>query len=338
MSWQETRNTARKELEEVLKEIVAINPEELARTKELGTKLDFAGGVSLFEQVIRSVKRLHDARLDNLPAGQLNQIQEACTRIRDHLREIQGFDPETHGSSRDNRDGYIYNLENAYSDDFVLLTSTVAAAGQEGEHIRQVEKQAEERLARIEQVAEAAQEKLNAAADTANAVVTEVQRAAASVGVAQHSVHFREEAGRHEESSASWLRATKWLAVTAFVLSLAGLAHALFLSEPFPSSIPGTVSKLAILAIAYYAVIWAGRMYRSERHNHVVNQHRHNSLRSFETFVAAAGDEGTKNAVLLHATESIFGHQPSSFSDKGQDTGSPRILEVIRGLTSGASE
>ena len=114
--------------------------------------------------------------------------------------------------------------------------------------------------------------------------------------------------------------------------------HSLCISVLFPDSVPGTVSKLALLAVLYYAVIWSARMYRSDQHNAVISQHRHNALRTFETFVNASGDDATKNAVLLHATDSIFSHQASGYSERVQEPNSQKVLEVLPNLSLGGKE
>jgi hypothetical protein len=74
-------------------------------------------------------------------------------------------------------------------------------------------------------------------------------------------------------------------------------------------------------------------MYRSQWHNHVVNKHRQNALSTFETFVKAASDEQTKNAVLIQATQCIFSQQPTGFVAHDSDGApSPQILEIVRGV------
>jgi hypothetical protein len=82
-------------------------------------------------------------------------------------------------------------------------------------------------------------------------------------------------------------------------------------------------------------LIWCTRNYSAARHNQVVNQHRRNALNTFRAFTeAAAGDEATKNAVLLEATRSIFAPQPTGYG-KGENEPQPaaQILEVFRGVT-----
>jgi hypothetical protein len=78
------------------------------------------------------------------------------------------------------------------------------------------------------------------------------------------------------------------------------------------------------------------RNYAASRHNLVVNRHRQNALSSFETFVKGAGDQQTKDAVLLQATQSIFVPQDSGFI-RGESTPQPgsQIIEILRGIGGG---
>lgn len=96
------------------------------------------------------------------------------------------------------------------------------------------------------------------------------------------------------------------------------------------------LSKLVILAVLYFGLVWAGKIYKAQQHNYVVNQHRHNALNTFETFVKATGDEQTKNAVLIQATQSIFSPQHSGFTAQEKElTTSPQVLEIFRSFMGG---
>ena len=82
--------------------------------------------------------------------------------------------------------------------------------------------------------------------------------------------------------------------------------------------------------------VWLNRSiknYTAQKHLEVINTHRQNALETFDTFVAAAGDNReTRDAVLLAATEAIFdANQTGYLSTKtsGADNRNP-ILHVIR--------
>ena len=98
------------------------------------------------------------------------------------------------------------------------------------------------------------------------------------------------------------------------------------------------LAKVFFFSILSYVLVWVARIYRAEAHNLVVNQHRQNALRTFETFIAASGDDSTKSAVLLQATQCIFSHQHTGFTSYEQDvTASPKVLEIIRSMMPSSS-
>ena len=134
----------------------------------------------------------------------------------------------------------------------------------------------------------------------AQAALGQVQRAAAEVGVAQHAVHFKDEAAEHLKLSRYWLYAAGLLgfATAAFGVFSLYYYQTTGISLTTAQSVQLAISKLVVFSVLYFAAIWSGKTYRAKWHNYVVNKHRQNALSTFETFVKAAGDEQTKNAVL----------------------------------------
>ena len=95
------------------------------------------------------------------------------------------------------------------------------------------------------------------------------------------------------------------------------------------------MAKLIILTLLLTAATWCGRTYKALKHLAVVNRHRSLSLKTLNAFSAAAGDELTKNAVLLEATRAIFSAGATGYIDAkdGQDDSSSlRIVEIAKGL------
>jgi hypothetical protein len=67
-----------------------------------------------------------------------------------------------------------------------------------------------------------------------------------------------------------------------------------------------------VFSLLLSGMLWVGRIYRAARHNYVVNKHRQNALRTFETFVKSA-DPQIKSAVLLQTTGCIFTAQNTGY-------------------------
>ena len=96
--------------------------------------------------------------------------------------------------------------------------------------------------------------------------------------------------------------------------------------------------RFVVLTLLAFALGFTVRQYTSSKHNQTLNRHRQNALRTFETFVSAADDKETRDAVLLEATRAIFAPQPSGFLRAGHETESPStIIEVIRRFSSGTA-
>ena len=323
-------------------------PQDFARTDTLGSEWDFSDIVPSLTVIFDLLKALAATNLELLPPGKLSEVARVTQALHRLVQDVNDFSSVTTEKEPDpkrRREKIIGRAGSLGAEAFKLLSpwiSYLTARGSDRDQLDQIRQQT---AAQSKVILDAAKQGSDAVRSEGEHLLKEVaeivetvRTASADVGISKHSVHFRDEVTKHEKSGTFWLKATAALASGALLLSGLSLWHSMCTSVSFPDSIPLTVAKLAILAIVYYAVIWSARMYRSERHNAVINQHRHNALRSFETFVAASRDEPTKDAVLLRATESIFSHQPSGFSDKAQQSGNPKVLEVFRSLSGGSPE
>ena len=338
MSWQDDKTPVRKEISDLLAGITALKAEELARTEELGQKLSYEAGVPLFKAIIDFFRRFRQVDISFLSMALLNQVRDACYEVKSCFDNIQTVDLTSVGNPAAERDEYIRQLDTAFGNRIIFLSPILAASGQETLVLREKEKEVERLMAELREKSAHAQGETREILASMRSTLREVQEAAAKAGVAKHAVHFDTEAKQYERSSMKWLFGTVGMAVLALAVTTGFAWHAWTTSPDIGQTVQIAVSKIAILAVLYAGMIWSARIYRSERHNWTVNRHRCNALLSFETFVAASTDGTTKNAVLLQATESIFGHQPSGFSDKTQESGAPKILEIFRGLSGGAPE
>lgn len=80
---------------------------------------------------------------------------------------------------------------------------------------------------------------------------------------------------------------------------------------------------------------WSARNYRAQRHNEVVNRHRQNALRTFETFAVAATEPATKDAVLIAAAKSIFEAQRSGYLvGELEKVPSGAVIEILKSAIS----
>ena len=337
MSWQGQKGEVQKSIRETIQNIVAIKGEDLARTEELGKTLSYESGVTLFNSIIDFFNRFSNIDTSFLSIQMLQKVNEACAQIYNCFEKIRTVDLANQSSPASVRDNMIQELDNAFSSRISFLAPILAASQHESLSIRKKEQNVERIIGEMKTLKAQVEKDVSQIRNTMNATLSDVQKMAASAGVSAHATHFDQEAKRYEESSLKWLGRTVWLAAGAFFLTLVIAAHSIFFDFSVGQSIQMAIAKITVLAVIYSCMIWSGKVYRSERHNWTVNRHRCNALLTFETFASAASDEVTKNAVLLQATESIFGHQPSGFSEKSQESGTPKVLEVFRNLTSGSS-
>ena len=205
---------------------------------------------------------------------------------------------------------------------------------------------------KLEEYADQGEQKLK----ELDATLKSAKEAAELIGIVEHAKFFEEEALNHKRSAGWWLAVTVLLA--AIACSAAGWnfyraeslikdavaersdIHKVSATDTRSDGFVGlevqlTVAKIIILSILLSAAVWTGRVYKTHRHNFVINRHRRNALSTFQTFVTGTADPQTKNAVLLQATTCIFGPQNTGYiSQEKEADGYPQILEIVRGVGS----
>ena len=161
----------------------------------------------------------------------------------------------------------------------------------------------------------------------------EVENKLAEKPISQYKTIFAEQAKEHHKGARNWLKmagGTTALFFGAFVVLTIWLG-----SEG--SGLTGTLQNLFTKGFLLSPIyVWLNRSiknYTAQKHLEVINIHRQNALETFDTFVAAAGDNReTRDAVLLAATDAIFdANQTGYLSTKGSgpDSRSP-VQQVIR--------
>ena len=328
------------QLQASLDELVVRNPEKLVRTEYLGASFDFGDHVPLFDQVLGLFKELREADLAGMPDSQIEMLQQLTDQTVECFRQIETFEPKEVPNPAEQRNHLAEMLKGTYQNVFSTVSSAVAYASSRGIDLRRAQREIKDAVEEIEQIKSETASELQSHRDSAASIVASMREAAGEVGVGQKAVQFLAEAKRHREAKATWLKASIWVGVAGVVLAAGNLGFLLAnLDETSKMTTGGAiqlgVGKVLLFSVLYYSLIWVVRTYQAASHNEVVNQHRANALGTFETFVAAATDEQTKQAVLLLATECIFGHQVSGYSEPGRDDGgSSKLLEIVRGAGS----
>ncbi|HWP23738.1 MAG TPA: hypothetical protein VNM15_06080 [Candidatus Binatia bacterium] len=331
----EQEKAARQGLESSLQALAAITPEELVRTEQLGTALDFSQGTEVFARTLGLFRSLQESNLDNVPHNILTQLTQFANEAASTFKQIQSFDPSGQNNPASVRDNLIQQVANQYQSSFPHIAPVIAYSVRRGTDFERLERDARGTVEELNRMKRESDTKASALVSDAQATLEQVRRAAAEVGVAQHAVHFKQEATDHLDRSKKWLWATGVAAVTTLAFALWTVyfyaTKAIELSTT--QSVQLAVSKVIVFSLLYFGIVWSARMYRSQWHNYVVNKHRQNALSTFETFVKAASDDQTKNAVLIQATHCIFSPQVTGFvAHDTEAASSPQILEIVRGV------
>ena len=167
--------------------------------------------------------------------------------------------------------------------------------------------------------------------DEVDRIVALAREAAGRAGVATFTQEFDAESKTLAATSRWWLGAVVGLALLTITAALGS-----FYWPSLPNDASGwvtlrhVVAKVSVIAILFTGTVWCGRIYRALTHQRSVNRHRALSLTTFQAFVEATDDPGTRDAVLVAATKSIFGNVPTGFVDERgatQDT-SVNVLEI----------
>lgn len=316
-------------LNATLKEIIKIKPDSLVRKKELGTTFNFEDCKPIFERTINLFLSLNEVNLENIPGEILQNLYNIAEQALMYFQKVINFNPETVSNNVQERKKLKEDLESNYNKQFNTISPILAYTASKRVDSENMLNTTKNLISKIENDKESAEQFLSEIQDT----YEEVRNAAAGIGVAQHAIHFKEQADEHKTKTTKWLIATCISA--AFTLAW-GFYLAIFYSTKITEingqSIQFGIAKLVIFTILYTATLWIGKIYKSQWHNYIVNKHRQNALSSFETFVKATSDEQTKNAVLIQATNSIFSPQNSGFISGTEQSNSPQILEIIRGV------
>ena len=304
MEFPELEKPVRDELRSELGKLNSLDANELVRADELGQDSDFQDGLPYFQRSLRLFRDLSEVNLDMLSNRRLQSLSSAAQEARKLLSEFEDSPLSTHPKTRSqHRNHLIHRLRHLYNSWYTEVAPVIAYSAWQDTNIDRLEQ--------------------------------DIRSVAAKVGVAHHARHFKNEAEQHAKIAKTWLGVVIGLAIATVVLAVGNVYFALKTTDlGTPQTIQLTVAKVLLFSLLFGALVWAGRVYRSHRHNFVVNQHRQNALTSFETFATAASDDQTKGAVLIEATRCIFSPQTSGYADSSAtDPATPRTMEIIRGMT-----
>ena len=147
----------------------------------------------------------------------------------------------------------------------------------------------------------------------------------AEKSVSRYKDIFSTQADKHRKIAKQWLYATGGVTIL-----LLGFVFFVFLKgdvgkDDWVVSLRDIFAKGLFFPPIYVLLNRSIKNYIAQKHLEVINTHRQTALDTFDAFVAAAeGDQETRGAVLIAATEAIFdANQTGYLTTKGLDTKSP---------------
>lgn len=329
---QQQIDEARAKMDEVLDWFRQCNLDGLRRD-ELGEKLSFEQAMPSIERAVTFYRKLLDCNLAELPLVAMNQITNAAKATMDVLGKIGAFDPEKAASPFPERNQLIDQIRDRWENDYPVVSPVLAYATKSSADFQRLEREARGTLSELGDAKTALKKEADSILESMNSALVQVQDAAKQAGVAQHTVHFSEEASLSRKIAIAWL-------LSGIAFGLATAAYVVWHVEPALSKLPdpnamqliqASIPRLLVVFVLSFGMIWSARNFTSSAHNYVVNRHRSNALASFQTFVEGASKPDVKDAVLMQATHAIFTPQDSGFAKGDVPNPTSQVVEVFRG-------
>ena len=318
---------------ESLDRMQKFDPKTLARVADFGNQLSFTAAVEPAERIVALYRRVPAEILSDLTDPLLQQIKSQADADFNRFKSILEFSA-TQGNAAQARETLIKQIGAAYDAAFNQLWQFIAFGVARLTDSAVLENEARAVLQGIEDSSQQFNAKLAAGEQEAQRILQNIKAVAAEQGVSQQAEFFKRRADEHVEAAKEWRNYT--LIASASLLALT--AGSIFLHRwewlapdsaiEFAQFI---TSKVFLFGVVAYWIFLSARNFLSHQHNAVVNRHRQTALQTYRILADAAGDEGTEDVVLAHASACIFGPQDTGFSKPGSGDGggSRSVLELL---------
>jgi hypothetical protein len=313
MATLDQENQQAQALKATLDALNAIEPESLVRADVLGQALSFEAGLPVFRRTLGLFKDLSACSLEGLPFEALGEVHNYANQVLALLQQIKNFSVQTNPQNPvATRDNLIQQLRDQWNTYYRAVTPHISYAIRKGTDFDTLEREARGALALQKQLTNEQRTEKDKILAEMQGALERVRQAAAEAGVAQHAIHFKDEAEFHRKQSVYWLLA-------AVVFASLTIVYALWSIAPELSGLGGAtiahvveliVPRLIVIIVLTFGLVWSARNFASSRHNFVVNRHRQNALSSFEAFVKGAeGDAQTKTRCYFKRRKQSLHHK-----------------------------
>ena len=297
------------------------DPENFARVTRRGLSLDLGSSVPVVEMIVSFYRRITQNDISIMPEYAVHIVSREVYNVQRAFEEILEMQYQDPDEARD-------HLRQVFHSTRTELTPFVPADTRDTAR-------SENEIRSLIDLASTAREETERIRDNAEDVLADVRQLAAEGGVSQYAAVFATAATTHQKQKKWWLVALGGLSILAVIVASWWIGV-----ELQPQSDMGlglavqmTAVKLFVFGILSYIIVLTGRGYRAAAHNQIVNEHRRDALKTFQTFVKATSDDATKDTILVQATQSIFSHRPSGFGQQENDAMPPsHMLELTRSV------
>lgn len=319
-------------IEEFLKKISEISENQVNEILTVGLNSsilkEMPGYISQLQRFASMLSKVNLGILQNIQlmelGEKLNTVLDDISNIRDFFSPSSDSIDEINNKVRLLFSEFVISYQTLITDTTYLLTP-VFNNNNNDEDIRN---SLQENIKAAEEAAIAA----NKDRDKVRAILESAQALSADIGVVKHAAIFEIEATNHNKLSNKWLWAVGVIIFLILLFAILVLCNVLELNtENSYNIVQHSLGKVIFLSALYFALTFANKNYKIHKHNFTINQHKANSLKTFETFVNGTSDQQTKNAILLSATESIFSNQNTGYSNQDSENNDPtKIIELIK--------
>lgn len=264
-----------------------------------------------------------------IPPELESKIRDRSTGIFVVLNSIENFKLKNiQGNPNVEHETIIRNFNREYSELLDLLP-LINLAERIDEH--EVIKRNENIITLIDLASKTLDQKLLEFNKKIEETTTAVEEATKTRGVSVFAEIFEAESNRYSRNAFWWLIGTIGLLILTVTSSVAllffqkegefGFDHIQFM-----------ITKVLIISALFYSISVCVKNFKAQKHNELVNRHRFNALKTFQTFTTSTKDERTKDVILLEATHTIFGHQTTGYNDNdSNDSDLPtKVLDAIK--------
>lgn len=307
-------------------------------------------GENAFEAAIIPATRVQSlflkvpiAIVSELSQSSATSLNNAANATYSRFQEILDFDLEE-GAVKARRDALVGALQDSYNNAFDTLLPIISFSIAETTDFTQLEERGRASIQTISDSTAKIENEIKETLEGARALLDEVRSVAAEEGVLNQAQFFRDESSTHSLSAKKWLIAAICCGVVLLAYTSSTLIFSqssIFQAATTYGSVQIAVSKVLLFSVLTYSVLSCVKIYRSHRHNSVVNKHRQNALMTYRTLSEAGATPEARDIILNHAAAAIYAPVDSGYvsnEERGYGSSLPTISLSPKPLPAAAAE